>query len=258
MAMPKDQPMRETLTTALDLMFGHEGGYVNNPKDPGGATKYGITHKTLAAHRGLVSVTPAQVKSLTKEESTEIYRRSYWSQSGGDLLPVGIDYMAFDYGVNSGPAQAIKSLQRIIGVTADGIVGGQTVAAVKAYKSDLIAAYAAERLRFMKSLKTWGTFGRGWQKRVVSVESQARSLLNERIPATSTEEVSSTKANPKDQSITETLKKPEAWGPLGGVLMALGGFASGAGPVQWALAVLIVAGVGYGIWSLIKSERTVA
>ena len=110
--------MRETLTTALDLMFGHEGGYVNNPKDPGGATKYGITHRTLAADRGVRSVTPAQVEALSKEEAAEIYRRSYWVQSGGDLLPVGIDFMAFDYGVNSGPAQAVKSLQRVVGVRA--------------------------------------------------------------------------------------------------------------------------------------------
>lgn len=247
--------MRETLTTALDLMFGHEGGYVNNPKDPGGATKYGITHRTLAAHRGVASATPAQVKALSKEEATEIYRRSYWQQSGGDLLPVGIDYMAFDYGVNSGPAQAIKSLQRVIGVTLDGVVGGQTVAAVKAYKGDLIAAYAAERLRFMKSLKTWGTFGRGWQKRVVSVESQARSLLNERIPATSTEEVNSAKANPKDQSITETLKKPEAWASAGGLFTGLAGMASGAGPIQWALAIIMVGAFAACAYFLIKRMR---
>ena len=247
--------MRETLTVALDLMFGHEGGYVNNPKDPGGATKYGITHKTLAAHRSVASVTPAQVKALTKDEATEIYRRSYWSQSGGDLLPVGIDYMAFDYGVNSGPAQAIKSLQRVIGVTLDGIVGGQTVTAVMAYKGDLIAAYAAERLRFMKSLKTWGTFGRGWQKRVVSVETQARSLFNERIPATGTEGVNSAKANPKDQSITETLKKPEAWASAGGLLTGLAGMASGAGPIQWALAIIMVGAFVSGVYFLIHRMR---
>lgn len=247
--------MRETLTTALDLMFGHEGGYVNNPKDPGGATKYGITHRTLAAHRGVVSVTPAQVKALSKEEATEIYRRSYWVQSGGDLLPVGIDYMAFDYGVNSGPAQAIKSLQRIIGVTADGIVGGQTVAAVKAYKGDLIAAYAAERLRFMKSLKTWATFGRGWQKRVSEVELQARNLLRGVSPVLKIEESSSPKANPKDQSITETLKKPEAWASAGGLLTGLAGMASGAGPIQWALAIIMVGAFASGVYFLFHRMR---
>ena len=77
--------MRETLPVALDLMFGHEGGYSNVKTDSGGPTKFGVTHRTLAAHRGAASVTAAQVKAMTKEEATEIYRRSYWHQSGGDL-----------------------------------------------------------------------------------------------------------------------------------------------------------------------------
>ncbi len=243
--------MRETLTTALDLMFGHEGGYVNNPKDPGGATKYGITHRTLAAHRGVSSVTPTQVKALTKEEAAKVYRRSYWVQSGGDLLPVGIDFMAFDYGVNSGPAQAVKSLQRVVGVTADGIVGGQTVAAVKAFKGDLIAAYANERLRFMRSLKTWPTFGRGWQKRVALVTGQARAINRASLPTISNEPAPA-KANPKDQSITETLKKPEAWASIGGLLSGLGGMASGTGPMQWALAIIMVGAFVTGTYFLIK------
>ncbi len=243
--------MRETLTTALDLMFGHEGGYVNNPKDPGGATKYGITHRTLAAHRGVQSVTPAEVKTLTKEEAIVIYRRSYWVQSGGDLLPVGIDFMAFDYGVNSGPAQAVKSLQRVVGVTADGIVGGQTVAAVKAYKGDLIGAYAAERLRFMRTLKTWPVFGRGWRERVVSVEAQARQLVKGKVTITDAY-TASAKANPKDQSLTETLKKPEAWASIGGLLSGLGGMASGSGPIQWALAIIMVGAFATVAYFLIK------
>ncbi len=243
--------MRETLTTALDLMFGHEGGYVNNPKDPGGATKYGITHRTLAAHRGVVSVSPAQVKTLSKEEAIEIYRRSYWVQSGGDLLPVGIDFMAFDYGVNSGPAQAVKSLQRVVGVIADGIVGGQTVAAVNAYKGDLTDAYATERLRFMRTLKTWPVFGRGWQKRVSAVVSQARHIIRGMQPTTDAP-IHSAKANPKDQSITETLKKPEAWASIGGLLSGLGGMASGTGPMQWALAIIMVGAFAIGAYFLIK------
>lgn len=245
--------MRENLKIALDLMFGHEGGYVNNPKDPGGATKYGITHRTLAAHRGVASVTPAQVKALSKEEAETIYRRSYWSQSGGDLLPAGIDFMAFDYGVNSGPAQAVKSLQRVVGAGVDGSVGGETVAAVKAYKGDLISAYAAERLRFMRSLKTWPTFGRGWEKRVRTVEEQARQMWAG-SPVEVTIPDNSAKANPADTSFKETLKKPEAWGPLGALLTAGASLFSGSGPVQWALAIGIVAGVGIGLVSLYRKR----
>ena len=80
---------KSTLPIAMDLMFGHEGGYVNANTDRGGPMKYGITHKTLAAHRGITAVNPSQVKAMTKLEAEEIYRRSYWGQSGGDVLPRG-------------------------------------------------------------------------------------------------------------------------------------------------------------------------
>ena len=127
--------MRETLPTALTLMFGHEGGYVNASTDRGGPTKYGITHTTLARHRGVASVTAAQVKALTLAEAEEIYRKSYWGQSGGDVLPVGLDYAAFDFGVNSGPSRAVRTLQQVVGVAADGKIGPKTLAAVNAYSA---------------------------------------------------------------------------------------------------------------------------
>ena len=128
---------RQTLPLALELMFGHEGGYSNAKTDSGGPTKYGVTHKTLAAHRGVASVTPDQVKALTLTEAEDIYRKGYWTQSGGDLLPAGLDYAAFDFGVNSGPARAVKVLQRTVGVVEDGNAGPATLAAVKAYKGGL-------------------------------------------------------------------------------------------------------------------------
>lgn len=110
-------------------------------------------------------------------------------------------------------------------------VGGQTVAAVKAYKGDLIAAFAAERLRFMRTLKTWSTFGRGWQKRVESVEAQARQLIRGLIVNTEVI-VAPAKANPNDKSLMETMKKPEAWASAGDLISGLGGMASGTGPIQ--------------------------
>jgi hypothetical protein len=70
---------RETLPVALKLMFGSEGGYSNSKSDSGGPTKFGIPHKTLAAHRGLASVTAAQVRAMTLQEATDICERSYWS-----------------------------------------------------------------------------------------------------------------------------------------------------------------------------------
>lgn len=169
--------MRETLPKALKLMFGHEGGYVNARSDRGGPTKYGITHKTLALHRKVQSVTPDQVRALTLQEAEDIYRRSYWSQSGGDVLPVGLDYAAFDFGVNSGPSRAVKVLQQTVGVTADGQVGQKTLAAVNQYPGGvvkLIRDYCAARMAFLRSLKDTKTGfpvnGRGWTIRVTGVD----------------------------------------------------------------------------------------
>lgn len=169
--------MRETLPTALTLMFGHEGGYVNASSDRGGPTKYGITHTTLARHRGVASVTAAQVKALTLAEAEEIYRKSYWGQSGGDVLPVGLDYAAFDFGVNSGPSRAVRTLQQVVGVAADGKIGPKTLAAVNAYSGGtvkLIRDYCAARMAFLRSLTNPKTGfpvnGRGWTIRVTGVD----------------------------------------------------------------------------------------
>lgn len=169
--------MRETLPTALRLIFGHEGGYANAPTDKGGPTKYGITHATLAAHRGVTSISAAQVKALTLAEAEAIYRKSYWTQSGGDALPVGLDFAAFDFGINSGPGTAVRVLQQVIGVTSDGKIGPKTLAAVNAYPGGtvkLIRDYCAARMTYLRSLTNPKTGfpanGRGWTIRVTGVD----------------------------------------------------------------------------------------
>lgn len=273
---------RETLPVALDLMFGHEGGYSNSKTDSGGPTKYGITHKTLAAHRGVKSVTAEQVKALTLTEATEIYQRSYWAQAGGDILPAGLDYAAFDFGVNSGPARAIKSLQSVLAAKAgyagkiDGHIGEQTLAAIAAFPGGvrmLIIDYCEERMRFLRGLggKTgFGPNGRGWTIRVTGkdplkkwkdqpgVVGNALRLTKANGPAptkVNAPEEASAKADSRSTSLPEIISKPEAWGPLGGLLSAAGALTAGSGPVQIALAVALVAGVGVGLWYFIKRIR---
>lgn len=264
---------RETLPTALALMFGHEGGYVDAKTDRGGPTKYGITHKTLAAHRGVPTVTAAQVKALTLKEAEEIYRRSYWTQSGGDLLPAGLDYAAFDFGVNSGPARAVKSLQKVVGVAQDGIVGGQTLAAVDRYPGGvqaLIKAYCDERMRFLRSLggaQGFSANGRGWTRRVtgkdpagklkdeLGVVGHALNMAKGAVtPSVIPSPVGGGKANPADRSVTDIVKQEPSL--VVSLLSALGAFAAGAGPVQWALAAAVVAGIGYGLYRLVQRERS--
>lgn len=275
---------RETLPTALALMFGHEGGYSAAKTDSGNflngvlvGTKYGVTGKTLAAHRGVKTVTAADVRGMTADEAEAIYRKSYWTQSGGDLLPVGLDYAAFDFGVNSGPARAVKSLQRVLGVAQDGIVGVQTAAAVKAFPGGLLAlikAYCSERMRYLRTLggKTgFGPNGRGWTIRVTGIDPEGKwkpqpGVVGNALRLATQEQpvqpapvmVPDGKANPADKSIIETIKKPEAWAPLGGLVTSLGALASGNGPLQWALALVLVAGVVYGIYRLVQRDRAEA
>ena len=106
----------------LPLLLAHEGGFVEHPDDPGGATKFGITGRTLARFRG-TKVTREAVMALTRDEAGEVYRTLYWDKIGGDHLPAGIDYAVFDAAVNSGVRQATLWLQRALGVTADGVIG---------------------------------------------------------------------------------------------------------------------------------------
>lgn len=165
--------MRSTLNTALRLSTGHEGGYVNHPRDPGGPTNHGITQATLSAFIGR-KATIADVQNLKKATAAIIYERSYWAPISGDKLPAGLDYAVFDFGVNSGPSRAIKTLQKLLpGVTADGVVGPKTLAGIAAYAGGieaLIRAYCDARMKYLRELRTWPDFGRGWTRRVTGVD----------------------------------------------------------------------------------------
>ena len=161
---------------SLRLTLQFEGGYSDHPADPGGATKYGITQAVLAEWRGR-QVSKQEVRDLARSEAEAIYRRSYWDAVGGDELPAGVDAATFDYAVNSGRSRAARVLQKIIGVTADGFVGVDTVARTRSWPAEVIVAHiCAERRGFLGRLKIFPTFGRGWLRRVDAIEAFARDL----------------------------------------------------------------------------------
>jgi len=158
----------------------HEGGFVDHPRDPGGATNFGITLATLAAHRE-EPVTAEEVERLTREEAAEIYRARFWTPMRCAELPAGLDLMVFDFGVNAGPGRSVRLLQRAAGVTADGSIGPVTLAAVRAARAEaLIAVLAEARMAHYRALPHWDAFGRGWPARTDAARAAALAMAAER------------------------------------------------------------------------------
>lgn len=245
-----------TFAKAMPHVFSEEGGYVDLKADPGGATNLGITIATLSAWEGR-KVSKAEVKALTKAKATDIYRENYWNKISGDDLPAGVDYAVFDFAINSGPARAVKMLQKVVGVDQDGIIGAKTLAAVRSMSADrVINELCDARLTWLKGLGTFATFGKGWTSRVSRVRSSALAFSRDTAPSPSpAPQVPTGKAVQSDTSLKEVLKKPEAWGPLGGMITGVGAMADGTGPMQWALAVAMVALVGVGLYFFIQRVR---
>lgn len=163
---------------ALKAVLVHEGGKVDDKQDPGGRTNQGVIQRVYDGYRARKGRPPRDVWLMEPAERDEIYRFQYWDVVRGDELPVGIDYVVFDGAVNSGPAQSVKWLQRALGgVQVDGQLGEATLAAVAAHPDHdrLIATICARRIAFLKALRTWGRFGKGWSRRVAGVEATGQA-----------------------------------------------------------------------------------
>jgi len=176
--------METNFRRALPLVLKHEGGFVNHPKDPGGATNKGIT---LANYRRYVKQDGSieDLKAIKPDEVERVYKLFYWDAVKADLLPVGVDYAVFDFAVNSGPGRAVKFLQRLAGVTQDGAIGSGTIAAVAAMSPELVInRLCDDRLAFMQGLSTWSTFGKGWGSRVLGVRQHALEMAKGGLQAT--------------------------------------------------------------------------
>lgn len=160
-----------TFKEALTLVLAHEGGYVNHPRDPGGATNKGVTQRVYDAYRKVNGLAAQSVKGISNGEAAAIYKQQYWNAVVGDKLPAGVDYAVFDFAVNSGVARANRYLQLAIGFKGgdvDGHLGNKTMAALMdADAAAVVIKLCADRMAFLKSLGTFETFGKGWTRRVV-------------------------------------------------------------------------------------------
>ncbi|MBV1702656.1 MAG: hypothetical protein KGQ46_12630 [Hyphomicrobiales bacterium] len=169
--------MQNNFPACLALTLHYEGGYVDNPADPGGATNLGITRATLAQVRGR-AVSKVEVMSLSRAEAADIYRRLYWNAICADSLPRGLDCVAFDCAVNSGPARAIGYLRMLIGKDPKGGLRNEDLAALAQLKpEDSIRQFCDLRLSFLERLKTFRVFGRGWTRRVTDVRLAALAQI---------------------------------------------------------------------------------
>ena len=155
-------------------VFPHEGGYTNDPRDPGGPTNWGIT--IFDARKYWKSnATAADVKAMPKSVAEAIYWPHYAIPLCYDDLPAGPDYAALDYGINSGVSRAAKVMQRLVGMNnVDGNIGPATLAAIGRRDPEaLVNAICDERMEFLRSLKTFPVFGNGWTRRVSEVRALA-------------------------------------------------------------------------------------
>lgn len=170
--------MQSNFAKALDHVLIYEGGYVDHPLDPGGATNLGITHRVLSRFRGR-GVSKAEVRLLSRSEAAEIYRKLYWSPCQCDILPNGLDLAVFDCAVNQGVSRAIRFLQKAARVRVDGVLGPITLAAVKRANSTyLLTEFMARRMNHYGSLRRlFQTFGLGWSRRLIATHAKAISFF---------------------------------------------------------------------------------
>ncbi|MCF3640638.1 peptidoglycan-binding protein [Rhizobium sp. TRM95111] len=183
-----------------------EGGYSDHPKDPGGATNFGITHKTLAAWRKR-AVSKADVKALTFDEAKAIYRQEYWRRSSCHEMPGPLALVVYNVAVHAGPGTAAKFLQRALNANGfslkvDGGIGGDTLGAVATAPvddviSDMIDLYAAR----LRSHKNYATFKKGFERRIGRLRLETERWLEDN--GKRTEPIPTPRITEEDMSVTE-------------------------------------------------------
>lgn len=151
--------------TAFRKLLGHEGEFSDHADDPGGKTRYGVTENVARANGY-----QGDMRELPLELAQSIYKRAYWDAVRAEELPPALRYAVFDAAVNSGAGQAIRWLQRAVGVPDDGRIGSVTLMAARAAQPDFaVRRMLAQRLRFMTGLPNWSSFSRGWSRRVADL-----------------------------------------------------------------------------------------
>ena len=171
----------------FDLVVAHEGGFADDPADPGnwtgGATDVGTCRGTkfgvsAAAYPEL------DIANLTLNDAKALYQRDYWDRIAGDQLPPAVALLTFDAAINNGTGHAVRWLQQAASVASDGVIGAKTLAAIGQIAerpngiAELGTELLAQRLAFMAALPTWKTFGLGWARRLCRLPYEVLALTS--------------------------------------------------------------------------------
>ena len=183
----------DPFSRAMEFVLRYEGGYVDHPSDPGGATNLGISLRYARGKGRLLDldrdgdVDAADIRLITRDVAADIYRRDFWAAVQADRLPPAVAVVAFDAAINCGPQRAAIWLQAAARVAQDGAIGPKTLAAVAAAPAaTLVSEMLALRIMHHASLSTWSTFGLGWMRRVTALAVFAAEFLAPApLPATS-------------------------------------------------------------------------
>ena len=181
-APPRPRDADARFRACIDIVLAWEGGHVNDPRDHGGETNFGIADRADGKADGMADLDrdgrgDVRIADLSRAEAVEVYRAQYWHAVRGDDLPAGVDLAVFDLAVNSGVRRAILTLQRAAGVATDGKIGPVSMLAVRAAQPAALAErVCAQRLAFLMGLSQWNIYGRGWGRRVADIRAKAARM----------------------------------------------------------------------------------
>lgn len=170
--------MEQNFQRALAWVLEEEGGWSDHPEDNGGATMKGITISVYSNWLGR-EATKTELRNISDSTVAAIYKKNYWDKIWGDRLPAGVDYVTFDFAVNSGPGRSVRFLQGVVRADQDGAMGPRTLEAVESHNDiDTVRKLCAERLKWLKGLADWKHFGRGWEARINRVMPRGLALVS--------------------------------------------------------------------------------
>ena len=177
--------MDPNFAACLAFTLREEGGFVDNPDDPGGATNLGITLATYRTYADDPSAGVGQIQDLSQMIAGRIYRMEYWNPIRGDALPAGVDLSVFDFGVNAGIYGSARLLQRALGFegdAVDGCIGPETLgAAAKADPRTVIGALYTLQSDYYRGLDEFDVFGQGWLNRTAARREAALGMLTQTV-----------------------------------------------------------------------------